>query len=264
MCSACNDSQLQCNSNAIIDATEGENPAITKRELCENEILSPVVNQWYAEARKVNSALPTTFQAFLDRAAADDAPAVRTKAGRIRWAVRVREGLNEQKVAQWCAKASLTDRHRVAEMAGGWILKEPPYEAKFQRPVFQIAMRIRYGLKVGPAIPYVSVQVCGVRKGDGTACGKALDAVGQHALACKCGGQSPPARRVQGCVRAASQAASHKRKIRAIYPRTRPTRRGHGRDTRSAPRFGSTNEGRKSVARCPGVPPARTRRPKSR
>ena len=70
------------------------------------------------------------------------------------------------------------------------MLKEPPYEAKFQRPVFQIAMRIRYGLDVGPAIPYVSVQVCGARKGDGSVCGKALDASGQHALACKCGGHS--------------------------------------------------------------------------
>ena len=46
------------------------------------------------------------------------------------------------------------------------------------------------GLDAGPAIPYVSVEVCGARKGDGTACGKALDAAGQHALACKCGGHS--------------------------------------------------------------------------
>ena len=119
-----------------LDATEGEEPAITKRELCENETLSPVVQRLYAEARKVNTALPMTFQAFLDRAAADDAPAVRAKAGRVRWSVRLREGLNEQKVQQWCAQASLLDRHGVAEMARGWMLKEPPYEAKFQRPVF--------------------------------------------------------------------------------------------------------------------------------
>ena len=49
-----------------LDATEGEEPAITKRELCENETLSPVVQRLYAEARKVNTALPMTFQAFLD------------------------------------------------------------------------------------------------------------------------------------------------------------------------------------------------------
>ena len=144
----------------------------------------------YAASRKGNAALPLTFQAFLDRAAADDSPTVRTKAGRMRWSVRLKEGLNEHKVAQWCAKASLEDKHRVAEMGGGWILYEPPYEAKFQRPVFQIAMRIRYGLDVGPAVPYVSVQQCGAVKGAGSQCGKALDAVGQHALACKCGGHS--------------------------------------------------------------------------
>ena len=82
------------------------------------------------------------------------------------------------------------DKHRVVDMAGSWILREPPFEAKFQRPVFQIAMRIRYGLPVDPAIPYVRVQKCGAVKGNGKQCGHVLDAVGQHALACKCGGHS--------------------------------------------------------------------------
>ena len=116
--------------------------------------------------------------------------AVRTKAGHLRWAVRLKEGMAEHKLLQWSARASLEDKHRVAEMAGNWILQEPPFEAKFQRPVFQIAMRIRYGLAVDPAIPYVRVQRCGAVKGDGTHCGKGLDPVGQHALACKCGGHS--------------------------------------------------------------------------
>ena len=173
-----------------LDATEGDTVAITKRELCECQVLSPVVQRLYEASRKVNPALPLTFQAFLDRAAADESPAVRTKAGRVRWSVRLREGLTERKVAHWCATASLVDKHRVAEMGGGWILYEPPHEAKFQRPVFQIAMRIRYGLDVDPAIPYVRVQQCGAVKGNGAHCGKALDAVGQHALACKCGGHS--------------------------------------------------------------------------
>ena len=173
-----------------LDATEGETPAVTKQELCEGEALSPFVQSLYVAARQVNPALPLTFDAFLARAAADDAPTVRTKAGRVRWAVRLKEGLVEQKLLQWSARASLEDKHRVAEMAGGWILREPPFEAKFQRPVFQIAMRIRYGLAVDPAIPYVRVQQCGAVKGDGTHCGKMLDAVGQHALACKCGGHS--------------------------------------------------------------------------
>ena len=173
-----------------LDATEGENPVVTKQEMRECPSLSKFVQRLYAAVRHMNPALPLTFEAFLARAAADDAPTVRTKAGRIRWAARLREGLSEHKFLQWCAQASLEDKHRVVDMAGSWILREPPFEAKFQRPVFQIAMRIRYGLPVDPAIPYVRVQKCGAVKGNGKQCGHVLDAVGQHALACKCGGHS--------------------------------------------------------------------------
>ena len=173
-----------------LDATEGESPVVTKQEMSECEALGPFVRRLYAAVRQVNPALPLTFDAFLARAAADDAPAVRTKAGRVRWAVRLKEGLSERALLQWSARASLGDKHRVAEMAGGWILEEPPFEAKFQRPVFQISMRLRYGLAVGPAIPYVHVQRCGAVKGDGTQCENVLDSVGQHALACHCGGHS--------------------------------------------------------------------------
>ena len=173
-----------------LDATEGENPVVTKQEMRESPALSLFVQRLYVAVRQQNPALPSTFEAFLARAAADDAPTVRTKAGRVRWGVRLREGLSGQKLLQWCAQASLEDKHRVAEMTGSWILREPPFEAKFQRPVFQIAMRIRYGLPVDPAIPYVRVQQCGAVKGNGKQCGHVLDAVGQHALACKCGGHS--------------------------------------------------------------------------
>ena len=99
-----------------LDATEGDKVAITKRELCECPVLSPVVQRLYEASRKVNAALPLTFKAFLDRAAADESPAVRTKAGRVRWSVRLKEGLAEQKVTKWSATASLQDKHRVAEM----------------------------------------------------------------------------------------------------------------------------------------------------
>ena len=103
-----------------LDATEGEHVAIAKRELCECPVLSPVIKRLYERARKVNAALPLTFQAFLDRAAADDAPAVRTKAGRIRSAVRVREGLNEQKSGAIVCK-SVTDGQAQGGGNGGGV-----------------------------------------------------------------------------------------------------------------------------------------------
>ena len=44
------------------------------------------------------------------------------------------------------------DRERVGEMAGDWIMEELPWWTHFQTPCWQIAMRLRYGLPITPAI----------------------------------------------------------------------------------------------------------------
>ena len=82
-------------------------------------------------------------------------------------------------------------------------MEEPPFEAKFQRPVFQISMRLRYGLAVDPAIPNVRVQRCGaVRKGFGFGRSARLGLPLWWA-------QSSSTRRVSRCVRAAIEAVSY-------------------------------------------------------
>ena len=70
-------------------------------------------------------------------------------------------------------------------MAGEWILRQPPWWTHFQRPKWQIAMRLRNGLAVIPAIGQNLSQRCLAKKGNGCYCLKVLDAFGQHAQLCQ-------------------------------------------------------------------------------
>ena len=60
--------------------------------------------------------------------------------------------MNEARAKEWHRTASKSDRERVKEMAGEWILVDPPWWTRFQRATWLIAMRLRYGLEVNPAI----------------------------------------------------------------------------------------------------------------
>ena len=66
--------------------------------------------------------------------------------GRIKWQAALADGMSEACAKEWNRTASKGDRERVKEMAGEWILEEPPWWARFQRATWQIAMRLRYGL----------------------------------------------------------------------------------------------------------------------
>ena len=106
-----------------LDATEGENPVVTKQEMRECPSLSKFVQRLYVAVRHMNPALPLTFETFLARATVDDAPTVRTKARRIRWAVRLKEGLRTQAFAVVRAsiaggQASWGGHGRIMDFAG--------------------------------------------------------------------------------------------------------------------------------------------------
>ena len=69
-------------------------------------------------------------------------------------------------------------------MAGEWILEEPPWWTRFQRATWLIAMRLRYGLEVNPAIGKNLSKRCLAKKCSGSYCLEPLDAHGQHAQVC--------------------------------------------------------------------------------
>ena len=69
-------------------------------------------------------------------------------------------------------------------MAGDWILAKIPWWTHFQRPTWQIAMRLRYGLPVTPAIQSDSIPRCLAKKKDCSLCLEPLDSCGRHAEIC--------------------------------------------------------------------------------
>ena len=78
---------------------------------------------------------------------------------------------------------------KMKEIAGDWSMAEPPWWTHFQRPTWQIAMRLRYGLPVTPALrDTFLVQRCLAKKKDGSFCLELLDEHGLHAQNCKCEG----------------------------------------------------------------------------
>ena len=74
------------------------------------------------------------------------------------------------------------------EISGDWIFLELPWWTHFQRPTWRIAMRLRYGLQVTPAIGIKPTPRCLAKKKDCSFCLEQLDAFGQHAQVCKAEG----------------------------------------------------------------------------
>ena len=72
------------------------------------------------------------------------------------------------------------DNDRVQEMAGEWIVDEPPWWTHFQRSYWKLAMRLKYGLEVNRAIGLNLTNRCLCQKVDGSYC-FILDVCGYHA-----------------------------------------------------------------------------------
>ena len=105
--------------------------------------------------------------------------------GRVKRQKALTSGIKKARAEEWTKKAPKMDRGRVREMAGEWILEEPPWWTHFQRPTWLIAMRLRYGLAVTPAIGTHAAERCLAKKQDGTFCLELLDPHGRHAQVCK-------------------------------------------------------------------------------
>ena len=82
------------------------------------------------------------------------------------WQKALMQGLKEARAKAWQRTARKSDTDRVKEMAGEWILYEPPHWTHFQRPCWRVAMQPRYGLEINPAIgPNIANRCFGRKSG---------------------------------------------------------------------------------------------------
>ena len=106
----------------------------------------------YEKSRASNSTLPNTLEKSITDTSEGSGERQFIVKGRIKWQAALADGMSEARAKEWHRTASTGDRERVKEMAGEWILEEPPWWTRFQRAPWLIALRLRYGLEVNPAI----------------------------------------------------------------------------------------------------------------
>jgi len=98
------------------------------------------------KAREQNSKLPKTLKEFVDQTIEGRGEVSFISKGRVKWQAALTHGLTQLRADAWTKSAKKKDKDRVKEMAGEWIMAEPPWWTHFQRPTWLIAMRLRYGL----------------------------------------------------------------------------------------------------------------------
>ena len=158
---------------------------ITRDAVLAHPLLAPRLEHLYARAREQNATLPDTLEKFIDESMDGNRGAASISKGRVKWQAALTAGLYKARADAWLRTAKKKDRERVKEMAGDWILDELPWWTHFQRPCWQIAMRLRYGLPVTGAIKMNTSRRCLAKKKDGTFCLELLDEFGVHAQVCK-------------------------------------------------------------------------------
>ena len=148
-------------------------------------MLAPRLTEIYDKARRQNTTLPESFEKFVNGTLDGERDPKFLVKGRVKWQSALMDGLHEARATAWQRSARKHDKDRVKEMAGEWIVAEPPWWTHFQRPCWRIAMRLRYGLEVNPAIGLHLAKRCLCQKLDGSFCLQILDVCGYHAQTCK-------------------------------------------------------------------------------
>ena len=158
---------------------------INRNTVWEHPLLAPHLDELYEKSRVANPTLPNTLEKFVTDIFDSCGDKTFVVKGRVRWQAALFDGMQEARAKAWEKKARKQDRERVKEMAGEWILRQPPWWTHFQRPTWQIAMRLRYGLEIAPAIGRNLSRRCLAKKLDGSYCMELLDTHGQHAQVCQ-------------------------------------------------------------------------------
>ena len=142
----------------------------TRRAVLEHPLLAPRLEQLYSKARELNATLPNSLKKFIDEAASGERSSALIVKGRVKWQNALMLGLKKSRAERWLKSATKKDRDRVKEMSGDWILSELPWWTHFQRPTWRIAMRLRCGLQVTPAVGIKPAPRCLAKKKDGSFC----------------------------------------------------------------------------------------------
>ena len=132
-----------------------------------------------------NPRLPATLEKFVNETLDGERGTHVVVHGHVKWQKAWMDGLQDMRAKEWRRTARKRDTDRVKAMAGEWILYEPPHWTHFQRPCWRVAMRLRSGLEVNPAIGPSIANRCLARKADCTYCLANLDACAQYAQICK-------------------------------------------------------------------------------
>ena len=138
------DAPSACNNKSI--------ERITRKSVLEHPLLAPRLDEIYEKARTQNPTLPSTLEKFVNGTLDGERDSALIVNGRVKWQKALFDGLHDTRAKAWQRTARKRDADRAKEMAGEWILAEPPWWTNFQRPCWQVAMRLRYGLEVNPAI----------------------------------------------------------------------------------------------------------------
>ena len=111
--------------------------------------------------------------------------------GSVRWQALLMRGKDAEETRRWLAGAGRATKHRVEEMGGAWVFAQDVPGCVLTSALWQVAMRLRFGLIVTPALPeeFRATGQCQVSNKDGEKCLARLDADGHHACTCQKGAQ---------------------------------------------------------------------------
>ncbi|MEE3276393.1 MAG: hypothetical protein VX193_01020, partial [Candidatus Thermoplasmatota archaeon] len=132
--------------------------------------------------------LPETLREFLRNAVPEELEGKFRRAdGSVRWQALLISGRDAEEAGSWLASAPRETKRRLAEMGGAWVYAADVEGCVLTSRIWQIAMRLRFGLDVLPALPEEGQHQCSCQMANkqGGKCLKPLDAKGHHACTCQ-------------------------------------------------------------------------------
>ena len=119
------------------EISSSEVERLTRSLILEHPLLAPRLTEIYDKARHQNTTLPESLEKFVNGNLDGERGSKFFVKGRVKWQNALMDGLHEARAKAWQRSARKHDKGRVKEMAGEWILAEPPWYTHFQRPCWK-------------------------------------------------------------------------------------------------------------------------------
>jgi len=147
----------------------------------------------YAQCVQANpTKLPQSLAGFLRDSIPEEVEGkYKRRDGSVRWQALLMRGKDAAEAESWLQSASRVTKHRLAEIGGAWVFAQDVRGCTLTSELWQIAMRLRFGLSVLPALPESarSLDRCHMVSQEGKRCEEGLDSFGHHACTCQKGSQ---------------------------------------------------------------------------